>query len=388
MPSLPPVLPHLPVSSSGMRVPYNDLHAQYLTIKAGVDEAIARTVRDSAFIRGPEVEAFERAFAGKIGTRHCVSCANGTDALYVAFRALGLQPGDEVITSAHSWIASSETVTQAGGRVVFADTDPSTYTLDPADVARKITPRTRGLLPVHLYGQTADLSAIMALAKKHGLWVVEDCAQAHLAHYAGRTAGTFGAIATFSFYPGKNLGAMGDAGCLVTDDDRLADFAAMFARHGGKKKGDHEIEGINSRLDGLQAAILNVKLPHLERWTQARQALAREYDRQLAGVGDLVLPAVGAERDHVYHIYAVRTPARDALRAHLAAQGIQTQINYPTALPFLPAYRRLGHRPADFPHAHAHQSQLLSLPLYPEITPAQVAFLLEQIKAFFAAHRA
>jgi dTDP-4-amino-4,6-dideoxygalactose transaminase len=384
MPSLPPVLPHLPVSSTGMRVPYNDLHAQYLTIKPAIDEAIAKTVRDSAFIRGPEVDTFENAFARAIGTKHCVSCANGTDALYIAFRALGLQPGDEVITSAHSWIASSETITQAGGRAVFADTDAATYTLDPADVERKITPRTKGLVPVHLYGQPANMEAIMALAQKHHLWVVEDCAQAHLARYRGRTAGTFGVMATFSFYPGKNLGAMGDAGCLVTNDNRLADFSAMFARHGGRKKGDHEIEGINSRLDGLQAAVLNVKLPHLERWTHARQALARDYDRELAGVGDLVLPTIAPDRDHVYHIYAVRTRHRDALRAHLTAQNIQTQINYPTALPFLPAYRRLGHTPADFPQAHAHQSQLLSLPLYPEIATTQIDFLMEQIKTFFS----
>jgi dTDP-4-amino-4,6-dideoxygalactose transaminase len=383
MPSIPPVLPHLPVSSSGMRVPYNDLHAQYLTIKPAIDAAIAQTVLDSAFIRGPEVEAFEGAFARKLGLKHCVSCANGTDALYIAFRALGLQPGDEVITSAHSWIASSETVTQAGGTVVFADTDAATYTLDPREVEKKITPRTKGIVPVHLYGQAADMDAIMALAKKHNLWVVEDCAQAHLARYRGRMVGNFGVMATFSFYPGKNLGAMGDAGCLVTNDDRLADFSAMYARHGGRKKGDHEIEGINSRLDGLQAAILNVKLPHLERWTQARRELARDYDQRLAGVGDLVPPAIGADRDHVYHIYAVRTRQRDALRAHLAAQNVQTQLNYPVALPFLPAYRRLGHRPADFPRAHAHQSELLSLPLYPEITPAQVDFLMEQVSAFF-----
>ncbi len=366
-----------------MRVPYNDLHAQYLTIQSAVDAAIAQTVLDSAYIRGPAVEAFERSFAEKIGVQHCVSCGNGTDALYIAFRALGLQPGDEVITSAHSWIASSETITQAGGQVVFADTDTTTYTLDPAEVEKKITPRTKGIVPVHLYGQAANMDAIMALAKKHNLWVVEDCAQAHLARYRGRMVGTFGVMATFSFYPGKNLGAMGDAGCLVTNDDRLADFSAMYARHGGKKKGDHEIEGINSRLDGLQAAILNVKLGHLETWTKARQTLARDYDRRLAGVGDLVTPPVGSDRDHVYHIYAVRTRHRDALRAHLAAQNVQTQLNYPVALPFLPAYRRLGHQPADFPHAHAHQSQLLSLPLYPEITPAQVDFLMEQISAFF-----
>jgi dTDP-4-amino-4,6-dideoxygalactose transaminase len=366
-----------------MRVPYNDLYAQYLTLKAEMDAAVERTVRASAFIRGPEVENFEEAFARQFGVKHCVSCANGTDALYMAFRGLGLQPGDEVITTAHSWISSSETITQAGGSVVFADTDGSTFTIDPAALEKKITPRTKGIVPVHLYGQAADMDAIQAIAKKHRLWIVEDCAQAHLARYRGRLVGTFGAAATFSFYPGKNLGAMGDAGCLVTNDDRLADFAAMFARHGGKKKGDHEIEGINSRLDGLQAAILNVKLPHLERWTRQRQALAERYGQLLAGVGDLVLPVVAANREHVYHIYAVRTAQRDALRDHLTARGVQTQVNYPVALPFLPAYRRFGHRPADFPQAHRDQGQTLSLPLFPEITAVQIDILVTEIRSFF-----
>jgi dTDP-4-amino-4,6-dideoxygalactose transaminase len=366
-----------------MRVPYNDLYAQYLTLKAEMDAAVERTVRASAFIRGPEVENFEEAFARQFGVKHCVSCANGTDALFIAFRGLDLQAGDEVITTAHSWISSSETITQAGGSVVFADTDGSTFTIDPAALEKKITPRTKGIVPVHLYGQPADMDAIQAIAKKHGLWIVEDCAQAHLARYRGRLVGTFGAAATFSFYPGKNLGAMGDAGCLVTNDDRLADFAAMFARHGGKKKGDHEIEGINSRLDGLQAAILNVKLPHLERWTRQRQALAERYGQLLAGVGDLVLPVVAANREHVYHIYAVRTAQRDALRDHLTARGVQTQVNYPVALPFLPAYRRFGHRPEDFPRAHRDQGQTLSLPLFPEITAEQIDILVTEIRSFF-----
>jgi dTDP-4-amino-4,6-dideoxygalactose transaminase len=374
------------VTAAPVQVPYNDLYAQYRSIKGPLDDAIARVIRDSAFIRGPEVEAFERNFAAAIGVKHCVSCANGTDALYILFRALGLQPGDEVITSAHSWIASSETITQADGQVVFADTD-DTYTLSPAAIEAKITPRTKGIVPVHLYGQPAAMTEIMALARKHGLWVVEDCAQAHLARYQDRLVGTFGDAATFSFYPGKNLGAMGDAGCLVTSRDDLAEFSAKFARHGGKQKGTHEIEGINSRLDGLQAAVLNVKLPHLAEWTRARQRLAVEYDRRLAGIGDLVLPRVAAGRSHVFHIYAVRTAHREALRAHLAARGVQTQVNYPTALPFLPAYARLGHTPADFPQAHAHQSQVLSLPLYPEITPNQVDALMAGIQEFFALAR-
>jgi dTDP-4-amino-4,6-dideoxygalactose transaminase len=382
-----PAAPAAPAATAApVKVPYNDLYAQYRSIKGPLDDAIARVIRDSAFIRGPEVEAFERNFAAAIGVKHCVSCANGTDALYILFRALGVRPGDEVITSAHSWIASSETITQAGGQVVFADTD-DTYTLSPAAIAARITPRTKGIVPVHLYGQPAAMSEIMALARKHGLWVVEDCAQAHLACYQDRLVGTFGDAATFSFYPGKNLGAMGDAGCLVTSRDDLAEFSAKFARHGGKQKGTHEIEGINSRLDGLQAAVLNVKLPHLAEWTRARQRLAVEYDRRLAGIGDLVLPHVAAGRSHVYHIYAVRTARRDALRSHLAARGVQTQVNYPTALPFLPAYARLGHTPADFPQAHAHQSQVLSLPLYPEITPNQVDALMAGIQEFFALAR-
>ncbi len=364
-------------------VPFNDLHAQYRSIQPEVDAAIARTIRNSAFIRGPEVDAFERNFAAVVGAKHCVSCANGTDALFIAYRALGLQPGDEVITSAHSWIATAETITQAGGQVVFADTDPATFTLDPADVARKITPRTKGLVPVHLYGQPANLGALGELTRRHGLWMVEDCAQAHLARCGGRTVGTFGAIGTFSFYPGKNLGAMGDAGCLVTNDDALAAFAAKFARHGGLRKGEHEIEGINSRLDGLQAAILNAKLPHLERWTRERRRLAAEYDRKLAGVGDLVRPPVAPGRDHVFHLYVVRTARRDALRAHLETRGIQTQINYPAALPFLPAYQRFGHQPADFPVAYAHQSQVLSLPLFPEMTAGQLDQVVDAIQAFF-----
>lgn len=374
--------PAKPASDSGLVVPYNDLFAQYQSIKAEIDSAIERTIRTSAFIRGPEVERFETHFAQLVGTRHCVSCANGTDALYIAFRALGLQPGDEVITSAHSWIASSETITQAGGRVVFADTDAS-FTLDPAQVAARITPRTKGIVPVHLYGQPADMDAIMSLAAQHGLWVVEDCAQAHLATFRGRQVGTFGDAATFSFYPGKNLGAMGDAGCLVTNRDDVADFSAKFARHGGKQKGTHEIEGINSRLDGLQAAVLNVKLPHLPSWTRKRQALASEYDQRLAGMGDLRLPQVHPGRDHVYHIYAVQTRQREALRIHLASRGVQTQINYPTALPFLPAYRHLGLKPADYPVAHTVQGETLSLPLYPEIQPSQVDALIAGIRDFF-----
>ena len=364
-----------------MKIPFVDLHAQYLSIRTEIDAAIADVIAQSAYIRGPQVEAFEQAWTATLGMKHCVSCANGTDALYITMRGLGLKPGDEVITTAHSWISTTETITQAGGRVVFCDTNNDTFTMDPALIEAKITPRTAGIIPVHLYGQPCDMDPIMAVAKKHNLWVIEDCAQAHLARYAGKLVGTFGNVATFSFYPGKNLGAYGDAGCIVTNDDRLADWTATFARHGGK--GEHVMEGVNSRMDGLQGAVLNAKLPHLRAWIDARRRVAAVYDRLLQGVGDVVTPRIGPNRDHVYHLYVIRTGKRDALRKHLADAGIATVLNYPKALPFYPAYAYLKHVPADFPVAHANQSRILSLPIFPEMTDEMIAFVADQIKAFF-----
>ena len=364
-----------------MKIPFVDLHAQYLTIKPEIDRAMADVIAQSSYIRGPQVEAFESAWAKTLGVRHCVSCANGTDALYIAMRELGIKPGDEVITTAHSWISTTETITQAGGRVVICDTDNDTFNINAAQIESKITPRTVGLIPVHLYGQPAEMDAIMAIAKKHKLWVIEDCAQAHLARYKGKLVGTFGNAATFSFYPGKNLGAYGDAGCAVTNDDKLADSMATFARHGGK--GEHVMEGINSRMDGLQGAVLNVKLPHLPAWTQARRRVAARYDELLKGVGDLVTPKVAADRDHVYHLYVIRTEKRDALKKHLADAGIATVLNYPKALPFYPAYAYLGHTPEDFPVAHANQSRILSLPIFPEMTDAMIEYVAGQMRGFF-----
>ena len=360
-----------------MKIPFVDLHAQYLSIKEELDRAIAEVIAQSAYIRGPHVDAFEQGWAATLGVKRCVSCANGTDALYIAMRALGIEAGDEVITSAHSWISTSETVTVAGGRVVFCDTDAQTFTINPADVESKITPRTVGIIPVHLYGQAADMGAIMTIAKKHNLWVIEDCAQAHLARYNGQLVGTFGNIATFSFYPGKNLGAYGDAGCVVTNDDRLADWMALFARHGGK--GDHVIEGINSRMDGIQAAVLNAKLPHLPEWNELRRRVATRYEELLQDVENIITPKTAITREHVYHLYVVRTENRDALREHLMNAGISTVINYPKALPFYPAYAYLGHTREDFPVAYAHQSRILSLPIYPEISDEAIGEVASQI---------
>ena len=365
-----------------MRVPFNDLSLHHKLLQPALRKAIESAIADSSFIRGPEVDTFEKEFASLLGVKHCVSCANGTDALYICMRGLGLQPGEEVITTAHTWIASSETITQAGGRVVFADTEPDTYTIDPRDVARKITPKTRGIIAVHLYGQACDLDPLLELARKHKLWLIEDCAQSHLATYRGQKVGTFGDAATFSFYPGKNLGAMGDAGALVTNRDDLAEWSTLFARHGGK--GDHKIEGINSRMDGIQGAILRVKLPHLQRWTDARRKAAAFYDAHLAGIGDIVTPAIATGRDHVYHLYVVLTARRDALRQHLTMAGIDTVLNYPKALPFYAAYAYLGHKPSDFPNAYTNQGKILSIPIYPEITEEQLDYVTRSIAQFFA----
>mgnify|MGYP006140466667 CR=1 FL=1 len=368
--------------SNPTSVPFVDLHAQYLTIKSEIDAVIEDVIKTSAFIRGPYVQKFEEMFASMMEREYCVSCANGTDSLYIAMHALGVKPGDEVIAPAHSWISTSETITQAGGKVVFCDTDSDTYTIDPKQIEEKITDRTVGIIPVHLYGQPADMDAIMAIAKKHNLWVVEDCAQAHLARYKGKLVGTFGNAASFSFYPGKNLGAMGDGGAVVTNDRQLADRMAMYARHGGLVKGEHQIEGINSRLDGLQAAILTVKLPHLHKWTLARQKVANAYTAALSNVANLQTPQVAAEREHVWHLYVVQHPKRNQLATHLNSNGIQTVINYPVALPFLPAYKRLGHTSTDFPNASRNQNLILSIPIYPELNEARQAVVINSIAEF------
>jgi len=369
-----------------MKQPFSDLRAQYLTIKPAIDRAISQVIEQSAYIRGPFVERFEKEFASVMGMPHCISCANGTDSLFIAMKALGLCPGDEVITPAHSWIASSETISLAGGRPVFVDTDDDTFTIDPARIGEKITPRTRGIIVVHLYGHPADMDSILSLARRHNLWIIEDCAQAHLARHHGALVGTFGAASSFSFFPGKNLGAYGDAGAIMTGDPDLARQMTVFARHGTAQPGSgrHEIEGINSRLDGLQAAILSVKLEHLAEWTRRRQQIAALYDRLLAGVGDVVTPVVREACEHVYHLYVIRTSKRDSLKEWLGQKGISTVVNYPVALPFLEAYRHLGCQPGDFPVAHKNQDQILSLPLYPEMTDEMVATVAEQIRAFFA----
>ncbi len=365
-----------------MHVPFVDLHAQYKTIKKDIDAAIRGVIKDTAFIRGPRVRQFEEEFAAANGARHCVSCANGTDAIYIVLKMLGIGPGAEVITSASSWISTSETITQAGARPVFVDIDPDYFHLNTDLIEAKITPGTKAIIPVHLYGQPADMGRLCDLCARRGLHLIEDCAQAHLAEFEGRPVGRFGVASTFSFYPGKNLGAYGDAGCILTDDDDLAAQCRKYANHGSLKKHEHEIEGINSRLDGLQAAILSVKLPHLAGWNRRRADLAQRYSALLRDLPGVVTPRTRPGASHIFHVYCVRVPRRAELMAFLNRRGIETAIHYPTALPFLKAYEYLGHKAEEFPVAARFQDEILSLPMYPEMTDKQQDYVVAAVREF------
>jgi dTDP-4-amino-4,6-dideoxygalactose transaminase len=363
----------MPTLDANITVPFVDLKSQYESIRPEIDAAIAAVIGETAFVGGRFVRDFEEAFAKYCGTRYCVGVANGTDALFIALKVLGIGPGDEVITVANSFIATSEAIRMAGAQVVFVDIDPTTYNIDVARIEEKITPKTRAIMPVHLYGQPADMDPILALAHTHGLRVVGDAAQAHGALYRQRPIATLADVTCFSFYPGKNLGAYGDGGALVTDNEEWAVRARMLANHGRTQKYDHDFEGVNSRLDGMQAAILNVKLRYLDEWTNKRRAAARRYDIALQGLG-LKTPAELDDVRAVYHLYVARVPEarREKLQKALAAAGINTGIHYPIPLPYLNAYRYLGHAPKDFPQSLQASGEILSLPMFPELTEEQV----------------
>lgn len=366
-----------------MKIPFVDLKAQYLNIKGDIDQAIARVLEETSFIGGPVVNKFENEFSTLYGVKNAISCANGTDSLYILMKMLGIGPGDEVITAANSWISSSETITQAGARPVFIDAHPVYLSLDETQLENLITPRTRALIAVHLHGQMCEMDTIRAICEKHDLFLIEDCAQSHFSAYKGKRAGLFGSAGSFSFYPGKNLGAYGDAGCIITNDDALAEKCRMYARHGALIKHQHQIEGINSRLDGLQAAILTAKLPYILQWTTARIAKAKSYDTALSGITDITLPVVRPGTTHSFHLYIIRARLRDQLAAWLKEKGIETAIHYPTALPNLPAYRYLGYQPSDFPVATALQDDSLSLPIYPELTEEMIGQVADAIRTFY-----
>jgi dTDP-4-amino-4,6-dideoxygalactose transaminase len=364
-----------------MTVPFVDLKAQYRSIKVEMDAAIAAVLEQTAFIGGAAVTGFEEAFARYCGVSQCVGVANGTDAIAIALRALGIGPGDEVITAANSFIATAEAVTMAGARVVFVDIDPATYNIDVTRIEEKITPRTKAIIPVHLYGQPADMAPIRAIADKHGLRIVSDAAQAHGSLYRGTPIAKLADITCYSFYPGKNLGAYGDGGALVTDNADWASTARMIANHGRVAKYDHDLEGVNSRLDGIQGAVLGVKLPHLDAWTEGRRASAARYNAALKGSG-IVTPTELPDVKAVYHLYVVRVPAarREALQASLKQVGIDTGIHYPIALPYLKAYSYLGHTPQDFPVALKASGEILSLPMFGELTAEQVEYVSAHLR--------
>ena len=365
-----------------MNIPFLDLKAQYHSIKEEIDTAIKNVINHTAFIKGKYVKQFEEDYADAYGVKHVISCANGTDAIYITLKALGIGPGDEVITTALSWISTSETITQAGARVVFVDIDPNYYTIDTAKIEEKITERTKAIIPVHLYGQPANMLEIMNIANKYNLKIIEDCAQSHFAQGQGQKVGTIGDAGTFSFFPGKNLGAYGDAGCIITDDDDLAEKMRRFARHGALGKHDHEFEGINSRMDGLQAAILSVKLQYIHDWTNLRIRNAVLYNKLLSDNKDIAIPKTHQDVKHVFHLYVIRTNERDKLQNHLKENGISTGIHYPTALPYLKAYEYLGHLPSDYPVAHEYPGKILSLPMFPELESKAIQAVVDQIKAF------
>lgn len=364
-------------------IKFVDLHRQYLNIKKQVDAQIKNTIKFSNFIRGSNVNSFEKNFAKKNKSKYCLSCGNGTDALFIALKVLNLKKDDEVITTAHSWISTSEAITLSGAKVVFVDTNLNNFNINYDDIIKKITKNTVGIIPVHLYGQTVNMKKITQIANNYNLWIIEDCAQAAFAKFGNKFVGNFGIFGTFSFYPGKNLGAFGDAGAIITNNKKMHKKISMFARHGGLIKGDHIIEGMNSRMDGLQAGILDAKLKYIFEWNKRRKVIASIYNNNLKNIGDIVTPELDKGCDHIYHLYVIKTKFRDDLRKFLNSYKVETNINYPKALPFLKAYNYLGHKPLDFPNAYKNQNNILSLPIYPELKNSDVIYICKLIKIFF-----
>jgi len=359
-----------------MQVNFVDLKAQYQSIKDEVAEAIDGVLGSCAFINS---RAFEADFAAFVGTQHCVGLGNGTDALCLALQAAGIGAGDEVITAANTFIATAEGITYTGAIPVFVDCDPVTYNLDPELLAAAITPRTKAIIPVHLYGQPADMDPILAVAKKHDVMVIEDAAQAHGALYKGRRIGTLGRMACFSFYPGKNLGAYGDAGAVTTDDEELATHIRKLSDHGSNVKYQHDFPGMNSRLDGIQGAVLSVKLRHLDDWTEKRIAAAARYSEGLQDV--CVVPQTVADVRHVFHLYVIQVENRDELMNHLNEQGVACGIHYPVPLPLTPAYAKLGYKADQFPVASRLADRIVSLPMHGDLTGDQIEHVVASVSA-------
>lgn len=367
-----------------MPVPFVDLSAQYRSIKSEIDAAVLAVLDSTAFVLGPAVAAFEARFATYCGATHAIGVNSGTSALHLALLAVGVGPGDEVITTAHTFIATASAIDYCGATPVLVDIDPETFNIDPALVEAAITPRTKVILPVHLYGRPADMDPILAIASRHGLRVVEDAAQAHGAEYRGRRVGSIGDLGCFSFYPGKNLGAYGEGGAVTTDDPELADRVRVLRDWGAPTRYHHDLKGFNYRLEGIQGAVLGVKMDHIERWTDLRREAAARYDSAFAN-RPIVAPDPADGHRHVYHIYAIRDPRRDDLQRFLAERGIATGIHYPIPVHLQRAFAELGHGRGAFPQAEAAAAAVLSLPMYPELTVAHTDEVVDALDAW-AAH--
>lgn len=367
-----------------MKVPFLDLKAQLAPIREEVRVAIDAVLDATAFAGGPFVEKFEKEFAAFCGAKHCVAVGNGTDALWLSLLALGIGKADEVITAPSTFVATAEAISFAGAEPVFVDIEPDTCNMDPKKLESVITPRTKAIIPVHLFGQPADMDPILEIARKHNLLVIEDACQAHGALYKGKEAGTMGVAGCFSFYPGKNLGAYGEAGAVVTDDNDLAKKIRVYRDHGQPQKYHHDVIGWNARMDGIQGAVLSVKLKYLEQWTEARRANAALYGKHLSGVDGMRIPVERDYAKHVYHIYALRHPKRDALMAFLNEKGVATGIHYPVPVHMTMAYEYLKHKSGSFPVAELAASEFVSLPMYPELSSEQITYVTDCIKEFHA----
>jgi len=365
-----------------MKVNFVDLKKQYLTIKPEIDTAIQQVIDNSSFILGDEVSEFEKEFAAFCGVKYAVGLDSGISALELGMRALGIGPGDEVITPANSFIASSSSISFTGAKPVLVDCLPDTYNIDPKCVEKAITKKTKAIMPVHLYGQPAEMDSILKIARKHRFFVVEDACQAHGALYHGKKTGSFGELAAFSFYPGKNLGAYGDAGALVTNKKKIAQKVSMMRNYGQKKKYDHQFLAWNRRLDNLQAAILRVKLRHLDLWNKKRFENAEVYYGLLSH-SPVVIPYILPKARHVFHLYVIQTERRDELQKFLNERGISTGIHYPVPIHLQKAYKSLGYKRGEFPVTEKLSKKILSLPMYPELSRIEIEYVVEQIQEFF-----
>ena len=367
-----------------MQVPFVNLRLQYESIQNEIDGAVKEVFTKSQFIGGESVTRFENEFAQLCGAKHCISTGNGTDSLFIILKSLGVGRGDEVITPAFSCIASAEVISLTGATVVFADVDPNYYTINLAEVRKKITSRTKAIIAVHLYGQAAPVVELKKICSEHNLFLVEDCAQAHLTEESAKIVGTQSTASAFSFYPTKNLGAFGDGGCILTSDNILAEKMRRMANHGALQKDDHEMEGTNSRLDSLQAAILSVKLKHLQKWNARRIQIANLYTSLLATSSAVTTPAIRKDSKHTFHIYGIRCKQRNELKTFLDSQGIDTMIHYPKGMPYTQAYQYLQHTLNDFPVTAQIQEEVLSLPVYPELKDAEVTYIASNILNYFS----